>query len=67
MKCFLVGLLIAVGGSMLGCDDTEVSSIKPPELDWQPCECNGMTRGLSDGDMMKLNMYLSSDTCEVEK
>ena len=75
MKWFIFGALIAVGGSMLGCDGAEVSSIeaerqsliKPPELDWQPCECNGLTRGLSDGDIMKLNMYLSSDTCEVGK
>jgi len=66
MRWCLLGLLIAVGGSVLGCD-TEVSSISPPDLDWQPCECNGLTRGLSDGDMMKLNMYLSRDECEVER
>ena len=39
--------------------------VKPPDLDWKPCECNGLTRGLSDGDIMKLNMYLSRDECEV--
>ena len=65
MRWCLLGLLIAVGCSVLGCDDAEVSSVKPPDLDWQPCECNGLTRGLSDGDMMKLNMYLSRDECEV--
>ena len=46
-------------------DDSERK--KPIDLDWQPCECGGMTRGLSDGDIMKLNMYLSSDMCKLEE
>ena len=45
-------MVVALGGSVLSCDDAEVSSIeaerqsliKPPDLDWQPCECNGLTR-----------------------
>ena len=39
-------------------------SLKPSDLDWQPCNCNNMTLGLSDGDIMKLNMFLSSDSCQ---
>ncbi len=41
--------------------------IEPPELDWQPCSCNGLTRGLTDGDIIKLNMYLSKDDCQKEE
>ena len=54
-------MVVALGGSVLA-DDLRV---KPPELDWRPCECNGLTRGLSDGDIIKLNMYLSRDECEA--
>lgn len=61
MKILLTALIIETAVLVTG-----LPALEPPELDWQPCECNGMTRGLSDGDIMKLNMYLSRDDCLKE-